>query len=97
MVALWRVDAAHAVPVSRHDFGAGGVVFHGLGIVVGIGQGHAFRVDNRDARAGTLRGLARPIFQLGARNIGGFRLQNSRFRFQPLVLRSALPDRRCSG
>ncbi len=27
---------------------------------------------------------ARPIFQLRRRNIGGFRLQDSRFRFQPL-------------
>ena len=76
--------AAHAILVGRNDFRPGGVVFHGLGIVMGIRQGHALRVDNRDARAGTLRGLVRPVFQLGAGNIGGFGLQNSRFRFQPL-------------
>ena len=85
MVALWRVELPTPFRLGRDDFGTGGVVFHGLGIVVGIGQGHALRVDNRDARAGTLGGLRAQSSSCGARNTGGFRLQNSRFRFQPLL------------
>ncbi len=76
--------SAHAILMGRDNLRPGGVVFHSLCIVMGICQGHALRVDNRDARAGTLRGLVHPVLQLGAGNIGRFGLQNSGFRFQPL-------------